>query len=414
MVSPLVAPHKIYRPIRSIKDLGRHLQWALSVELSTIPPYLCALYSIQDVGAEAFGLIRSVVVEEMLHMMLVSNLMNSIGGEISLGPDAAPKYPGFIPHHAAGGPFIQLQALSPALARTVFMAIEQPEASPKLPAEGNRFETIGQFYKAIKEGFENCVERFGPEEVFGHDRGYQRKDTYFGGGGGHLVHVRDLRTAKRAIREITEQGEGATHPNPPQPGQEPFGGYDHYGRRTDGTYGPILGVPWEMSHFRKFEQIANGDVPLPATFPMAPNPSASSLPRNLRSLSYLFDESYTLVLVSLQQALTSADYESFFSTAFLVMREVLPNLAWLLMQTTLEPAADPTLGPTAGPSFTYRPRPAPAMLEELDVLLAHPPDRGNDYATLWNEHLHPVRTALQQIVGPEEAPRRARVKGGAT
>jgi len=85
-----------------------------------------------------------VVIEEMLHAATVANLMNAIGGDPSLGPEHVPLYPGYIPHHAAGGPFIQLQALSPALARTVFMAIEQPEI-PHSPAEGNRFETIGQF-----------------------------------------------------------------------------------------------------------------------------------------------------------------------------------------------------------------------------------------------------------------------------
>src|SRR5215212_1779109 len=146
---------KIYHRITHRDDLIRHLQWALSVEVSTIPPYLCALYSIQDRGTDAAALVRSVVIEEMLHAATVANLMNAIGGDPSLGPEHVPLYPGYIPHHAAGGPFIQLQALSPELAQTVFMAIEQPE-TPHSLAEGDSFETIGQFYRAIEEGFENC------------------------------------------------------------------------------------------------------------------------------------------------------------------------------------------------------------------------------------------------------------------
>jgi hypothetical protein len=392
----LEPPHKVYRPISTIKDLARHLQWALSVELSTIPPYLCALYSVADPTEDAYGLVRSVVVEEMLHTMLVCNLMNSIGAPPSFGPDYIPTYPGYIPHHAAGGPFIQLQALSPALASTVFMAIELPEVSPRSPAEGNRFETIGQFYKAIEEGFERCVARFHHDGVFGRDTGFQRTDTYFGGGRGHLLRVRDLATAKQAITEITEQGEGAEWPRPPEPLEEPFGGFDHYGQRLDGTYGPILGVPWELSHYRKFQQLANGEVPIPDTYPMRPNPTAKSLPADIRPLGELFDECYTLVLMSLEKAFTSPDVPvNFFERAFPMMIDALPNLATLLMQTPLEPPADPTLGPNAGPSFLYRPRPLAEMVATSEHLLANPPDLGTAYRLLWAQYLEPVRDVLR-------------------
>lgn len=33
--------------ITSIESLREHLQWALELEHATIPPYLCALYSIK-------------------------------------------------------------------------------------------------------------------------------------------------------------------------------------------------------------------------------------------------------------------------------------------------------------------------------------------------------------------------------
>jgi len=35
-------------PITTVASLRTHLQWALELEHSTIPPYLCALYSIPD------------------------------------------------------------------------------------------------------------------------------------------------------------------------------------------------------------------------------------------------------------------------------------------------------------------------------------------------------------------------------
>ena len=368
------------------------------MEISTIPPYLCALYSIQDRGTAAAALVRSVVIEEMLHAATVSNLMNAIGGHPSLGPEHVPLYPGYIPHHAAGGPFVQLQALSPALARTVFMTIEQPE-TPHSPAEGNRFETIGQFYRAIEEGFENC----GPT-VFEHDTGHQRADTYFGGGGGELMTVDNLGSAKRAIREITEQGEGAEHPRPPTPGGEPDGDLDQYATRLDGTYGPTLGTPWELSHFRKFEQLADGEVPVPATYPMLPNPTSDAFEDETGRLAELFDGCYTLVLLALERSFRGpATDTSFFGVAFPLMQTVLPALATLLMQTPLERAADASLGPTAGPGFAYRKRPVEELVLETETLLAFRPDLGTDYAQAWSAALHATLEELRAVRSYEAA-----------
>ena len=393
---------KQYHPITNLDDLGRHLQWALSVELSTIPPYLCALYSITDLTSAAWGLVRSVAIEEMLHMMQVANMMNAIGARPSLAAEYLPRYPSFMPHHAAGGPFMQLQALSSELATTVFMPIEAPEASPDAPPEGDDYQTLGQFYKAVEIGFENVVHALGEKGVFGRDTGFQRADTYFGLGGGHLIVVHDLASAKAAIVEITQQGEGATHPRPPSPGEERFGGYDHYGARPDGTYGPILGVPWEMSHYRKFEQLADGAVPVPATYPMQANPPDAPLGGDVRAVADLFDGSFTLVLQALEQVFTSAASPAdFFGVAFSVMQGVLPSLAGLLMQTTLDAAADPSLGPNAGPGFLYRPRPLAELVEQAEYLLAHPPDRGTTYLLLWRHNLGLAAAGLRRAAAAD-------------
>lgn len=402
-VGPRFRPKPLtHHRITTLEDLGTHLQWALCVELATIPPYLCALYSVTDTASAAYRLVRSVALEEMLHMMQVANLMNSIGAAPSLAREFVPAYPGFIPHHAAGGPYIQLQRLSPELARTVFMPIEVPETSPHAPAEGDNFKTIGQFYKAIELGFEECVRRYGEEWVFSHDTGFQRGDTYFGTGGGDLLVVHDLETAKAAITEITQQGEGATVPQPPSPGEEPFGGYEYYGERLDGTFGPILGMPWEMSHYRKFQQIATGEVTLPDIYPMRANPSSADLEGPVRRLSELCDACYTLILTSLEKSFNSTDTPSFFRVAFPVMQVALPSLATLLMQTSLLPPADPTLGPTAGPEFAYRPHSLADMAAEATHLLAHPPDLGPGYRQLWSRGVGRAAEALAGALVPEQ------------
>ena len=55
-------------PITDIQSLRLHLQWAIEVEHTQIPAYLCALYSIKEGhNREAAEIIESVFMEEMLH-----------------------------------------------------------------------------------------------------------------------------------------------------------------------------------------------------------------------------------------------------------------------------------------------------------------------------------------------------------
>ena len=57
------------------EELWKNLQTAIELEHSTIPPYLTAMFTInEDTNAFAYTAIRSVVMEEMLHMTLLHNL----------------------------------------------------------------------------------------------------------------------------------------------------------------------------------------------------------------------------------------------------------------------------------------------------------------------------------------------------
>jgi Ferritin-like len=54
--------------IRTLDSLREHLQWAIELEPATLPPYLCALYSLDPArNPEAVVVVWSVFVEEMLH-----------------------------------------------------------------------------------------------------------------------------------------------------------------------------------------------------------------------------------------------------------------------------------------------------------------------------------------------------------
>jgi hypothetical protein len=75
-----------YKLITEVGHLHYYLRQALKLEHATIPPYITALYSLKPgKNLEAFHIIRAVAVEEMLHLTLVANVLNAVGGVIK-GP----------------------------------------------------------------------------------------------------------------------------------------------------------------------------------------------------------------------------------------------------------------------------------------------------------------------------------------
>ena len=117
------------RSATKASDLYTHLQGAIELEHSTIPPYLTALYSIKKgANREAAAIIRSVVIEEMLHMTIAANTLNAIGGAPEINTsDFIPGYPGTLPMNIHAGFKVGLAPLSRDLISTVFMVIEEPE-----------------------------------------------------------------------------------------------------------------------------------------------------------------------------------------------------------------------------------------------------------------------------------------------
>ena len=86
--------------ITTLDDLRAHLQWAIELEHATLPPYLCALYSLEpERNPEAVEVVGSVFAEEMLHLLLAANLLNAVGGAPVLdAPHLLPSYPHPLPH----------------------------------------------------------------------------------------------------------------------------------------------------------------------------------------------------------------------------------------------------------------------------------------------------------------------------
>jgi CDGSH-type Zn-finger protein len=226
--------------ITTVEDLRRHLQWAIELEHATLPPYLCALYSIKEgSNAEAAEVVHSVFMEEMLHLTLAANILNAVGGEPQIDtPSILPSFPTYLPHSNEAFQ-VSLQRFSPEAIDT-FLQIERPAEHAGLP-EDNEFETIGQFYEAIEVALEHLGETLGEDVLFSGDPARQVTDELYYGASGRIVAVHDLASAKAALGEIVEQGEGLSH-------QEVW----------DGDQDMFHPERAEVAHYFRFEEIKLG------------------------------------------------------------------------------------------------------------------------------------------------------------
>jgi len=140
---------------KDIDWLRRSLQLALEVELSTLPPYLCGLWSIKDKSHPVRKLIRSIVLQEMLHMGLACNMLTAIGGTPQIVDGfKAIAYPGPLPGGVHPELTVFLASLSKLYIQLVYMVIEYPEGGPIKFAVAETYPTIGKFYDAVLEAFQ--------------------------------------------------------------------------------------------------------------------------------------------------------------------------------------------------------------------------------------------------------------------
>jgi hypothetical protein len=252
--------------INSMPSLQDHLQLAIQIEHSTIPPYLCALYSIKDgTNREARDVIQTVVMEEMLHMALAANLLIAVGGESRVNTsDFIPVYPSPLPCFADPFPIHLRKFSKPAL--DTFLEIEKPEPEHVPEAKPGLFNSIGQFYDEVVKGLEWLCKDGQEKSVFS-GTGKQITPEYYYGGAGRLFEIRTLDDAKRAVQEIKEQGEalphhvyvkgpGATRPQP----------YDPKRPEADPVYRTDFPSPLhvgfddqpEPAHYFRFKEIREG------------------------------------------------------------------------------------------------------------------------------------------------------------
>jgi hypothetical protein len=332
----------LYMQLDSAADLMQALQVAIELEHSTIPPYLCALYSIkQGANVEVAELIRSVVIEEMLHMALVCNILISLGGKPNIGhAKFVPTYPGALPGGLRAGLIVRLRRCSIEQVRDCFMSIEEPEETlairrkqltPRYPFDPHLF-TIGWFYDEVKKSLTELSKQ--GQITFGHTELQVSEWS----GLGKLYVITSLKDALAAIDEIQEQGEGRGPLDPDD-------------------------AERELAHYYKFAEIVAGrrlvrsggkfsytGTPIPfdpdGIWPMMDDPNVVLYPPGSRAqiLSLQFAQTYQALLKGLNRTFNGEP--SYLPEAIGQMYS-LDLAARQLMQTP----SGLKEGTTAGPSF---------------------------------------------------------------
>lgn len=203
----------------TLENLYRHLHIAMKLELATIPPYLLAMYTMYEGDMNdpqyryEFGdnalvreLIREVVVEEMLHLTIVGNLLIVVGGKPILNKKegVVTQYPAPLPNSADQSFLVNLDHFNRSQIKS-FAILEMPSLDGDQP-ELDGYHTIGQMYEGIIKLLEALEEKQG--NIYHPENCLQIDSKYYYNSGGKLEPIKDLKSAKKGIELIIEQGEG--------------------------------------------------------------------------------------------------------------------------------------------------------------------------------------------------------------
>lgn len=349
-------------PLNPALDHARNmLQSAVEIEHSTIPLYLTSMYSIINTSSFAYTTIKSVVIEEMLHMTTAANVLNAIGGAPSIDD------PSFIPSYPLQLPVVNISAdirRFNQISLRNFMEIERPPSKEM---------SISDAYHDIMHMLTELCQRYGEDSVFIGDKSLQ-VDAYDPSLGESALPVYSLNDALDAMEMVVEQGGGC-----PVPGTN----------LTNTSAGPMGG---SLAHFARFTELLDGRLygpndtaysgphgaPIPTDFEHVytfdPNPSISNFQpgTNAYNLSYAFASNYTALLVSLHEVFNGQPAN---------LMSTLPQMYALRgMATQLMTTDDPRKLPNIlgiGPPWEYVPQASKYHIREGKTRNGMKPHRNN-------------------------------------
>lgn len=253
-----------------LRWLQQALQAAIELELATLPPYLCGLWSLKDQGAAPTGLIRDITLDEMVHFGLACNLLRATGLQPKIfdGYDEI-VYPGPLPGGVRPKPDPDFFPCDPnfkvvlgfpdfqSFAR-MCMQIEYPEDPVPRPEtfafDEETFPTIGEFYDAVLKAFQSLDGTFPYRTEKQIERGFPKVFT-----------IGDLRKAEEAIALIQRQGEGSS--------RFPYVDEARTKLAHFYTFGQVyFGKKYVFDKVKQTGDWTGDTVPLPPVFPMTPVP----------------------------------------------------------------------------------------------------------------------------------------------
>lgn len=328
----------------SYEDLIPLMQKAVELEHSTIPPYLTAMFSLKpETNREIWNLIHSIVVEEMLHMSISSNIMNALGGSPTINEKGfVPNYPAPLPMGIGGDLIVGLEKYSVDLVEKTFMKIEEPEnpiifKSALATEDEVTFRTIGEFYEALQRKIEEL-----PGEKLPGDVSKQVTSDFFPAE--LLYPVYTTKDAVKAINIIVQQGEGT--PTSPLDDEKNLA---HYYEFEELFKGRKLVPDSNATNGYSF----SGD-PIPFNqanvFPIFPNTKAAMLPEGTEERRRIddFNAAYTQLLNGLHE--TFNGNPNYLNNTIGLMYDV--KLLGEKLCATPFPSADKA-GYNIGPSFEH-------------------------------------------------------------
>lgn len=208
---------------------------AAEVEHNVLCCYLFAQFSMKDDTSEGLtaaqlekvrswrATIGEIAVQEMLHLATACNLLTAVGGAPQLRRPNLPTSPRAYPSA------FELRLVPFSLeAVDQFVFLERPEYIDAIsdPATSYRdsalavrslrdafscerdYETLGELYRGIEDGLDYLSQKLGEETLFVGRPASQTASSYLPIPG--LVTVRDLKSARAAVKVIIDQGEGAS------------------------------------------------------------------------------------------------------------------------------------------------------------------------------------------------------------
>ncbi|WP_214319147.1 ferritin-like domain-containing protein [Nonomuraea sediminis] len=296
--------------------------------------------------------LHGIAVQEMLHLALVANLMSAIGAAPIFGRPNFPQACGVFP------PSVQLRLLPFGEdALTHFLFLERPEGMQRADAAGfiscelppepvapgeifprvQDFETVGHLYRGIQDGLTALVAAVGEEQVFCGSPKAQATPELFRWP--EMVAVTDLKSARAAIEEIIEQGEGAQ------------------GDWKEAHYGRFLKIWEEYTALRAADPSFEPAHPALGAFTRQPFDVQEPQPiigdADTLALAELCNLAYEAILWMLTRFFTHTDetqeqLETLVGGAITMMAGVLRPLGTALTRRPAGPAHE---GRTAGPAF---------------------------------------------------------------